>query len=149
MGADRAIPPPSFHIPDAAMYKRESLERMLALSPDEETPDLALVCAGCKTPVTRRKNEAQKSRKHVHGKVLQVDPGFDRARVQRSKLKHDEAFSNFAFNFNLLPYTTPSATATRCSPSGCSAMRRWMLMMQTGGRTKGRRTGGRRGGADS
>jgi len=48
------------------MYKRESLERMLAMSPDDEVPDLALVCAGCKAPVTRRKNEAHKSRKHVH-----------------------------------------------------------------------------------
>lgn len=51
---------------DAVMYKRESLERLLALTPKEEKPDRPVVCAKCKAAVSMRSNESQKDRAHVH-----------------------------------------------------------------------------------
>ena len=51
---------------DAVMYKRESLERLLQLTPKEEKPDRAVMCAECGAEVCRRSDEAQKDKAHVH-----------------------------------------------------------------------------------
>lgn len=51
---------------DATLYKRESLERLLTLTPKEEKPDRPVVCSGCKAPVSMRSNESEKDRAHVH-----------------------------------------------------------------------------------
>ena len=55
------------------------------------------------------------------GRAVQVDPGFDRARFQRLKLKCDVTLSIFAFNFNLRRYTKEKALVV--------AEARWSLAM--------------------
>ena len=40
----------------------------------------------------------------------------------RSKLKYDEALSNFAFNFNLRPYMTPSSQEKMAMYRGVSCI---------------------------
>ena len=51
---------------DATMYKRESLERLLQLTPSEPKPDKAVVCGKCRAPVSKRSAETQKDRAHLH-----------------------------------------------------------------------------------
>uniref|UniRef100_A0A7S0T4Q5 CULT domain-containing protein n=1 Tax=Mantoniella antarctica TaxID=81844 RepID=A0A7S0T4Q5_9CHLO len=51
---------------DAAMYKRESLERLLTLTPREDKPDRPLVCSACRAPVSKRSLESLKDKAHVH-----------------------------------------------------------------------------------
>ena len=51
---------------DATMYKRESLERLLQLTPAEPKPDKAVVCGKCRAPVSKRSLETQKDRAHLH-----------------------------------------------------------------------------------
>ena len=51
---------------DATMYKRESLERLLSLTPPEAKPDKTVVCNKCRAPVSKRSLETQKDRAHLH-----------------------------------------------------------------------------------
>ena len=51
---------------DATMYKRESLERLLSLTPSEAKPDKTVVCNKCRAPVSKRSLETQKDRAHLH-----------------------------------------------------------------------------------
>ena len=48
------------------MYKRESLERLLSLTPKKQKPDRAVMCAACGAEVCRRSDETQKDKAHVH-----------------------------------------------------------------------------------
>lgn len=51
---------------DAVMYKRESLERLLSLTPKEEKPDRPVTCLKCGHELCRRSDETQKDKAHVH-----------------------------------------------------------------------------------
>lgn len=53
---------------DAVMYKRESLERLLSMTPKEPTPDRPVTCLNCGAKVCKRSDETSKDKAHVHRK---------------------------------------------------------------------------------
>ena len=107
---------------DAVMYKRESLERLLALTPKEEKPDKPWVCAKCAAPVTRRSAETQKDKAHIHrlnyGASFVSVSVYDAADVRTPEGAVPDAK---AANF------WPPRVAVKCACRGCGEVLGWSV----------------------
>lgn len=107
---------------DAVMYKRESLERLLALTPKEEKPDKPWVCAKCGAPVTRRSAESQKDKAHIHrlnyGESFVSVSVYDAADVRTPEGAVPDAK---AANF------WPPRVAVKCACHGCGEVLGWSV----------------------
>jgi|MDSW01.1.fsa_nt_gb hypothetical protein len=102
------------------MYKRESLERLLRLTPSEARPDRAWACAECGAAVTRRSAESQKDRAHIHRlnygeSFVSVSVFADATGLRRGAA--DAKAERF----------WPPRTAEACACAGCGAALGWAL----------------------
>ena len=105
------------------MYQRESLERLLSMTPKEETPDRPLLCSECKTPVSMRSNESQKDRAHLHrlyyGESFVSVGVYDDATV-------DIDPKGMGNDLKAGAWWAPR-TAVRCCCKGCGEVLGWRL----------------------
>lgn len=110
---------------DAVMYKRESLERLLQLTPKEEKPDRAVMCAECGAEVCRRSDEAQKDKAHVHrqtyaGAFVSVSVYANAVGIKQmdaSGIAKDEEASTW----------WPPRDASRCRCASCDRSLGWFI----------------------
>lgn len=105
------------------MYKRESLERLLALTPKEEKPDRPLVCSGCKAPVSSRRHESRKDKAHLHrlsyGDSIVSVGVYDAATVDVDpKGRGDDARAGDWW---------PPRAAVKCCCRGCGEVLGWRV----------------------
>ena len=110
---------------DAVMYKRESLERLLQLTPKEEKPDRAVMCAECGAEVCRRSDEAQKDKAHVH-RQMYAD-AFVSVSVYANAvgIKHMDA-SGIAKDEEASTWWPPR-DASRCRCASCDRSLGWFI----------------------
>ena len=110
---------------DAVMYKRESLERLLSLTPKEEKPDRAVTCAACGAEVCRRSDETQKDKAHMHrqmyaGAFVSVSVFSNAAGIKRtdeSGAARDKEASTW----------WPPRDARRCRCASCDRSLGWRV----------------------
>ena len=110
---------------DAVMYKRESLERLLSLTPKEEKPDRAVMCSACGAEVCRRSDETQKDKAHMHrmmyaGAFVSVSVFTNAAgigRTEDSGTGKDEEASTW----------WPPRDARRCRCASCDRSLGWRV----------------------
>lgn len=109
---------------DAVMYKRESLERLLSLTPKEQKPDRAVTCAACGAEVCRRSDETQKDKAHVHrqtyaGAYVSVSVYANAGGIKRppEDAEKDEEASTW----------WPPRDATRCRCASCDRSLGWRV----------------------
>lgn len=109
---------------DAVMYKRESLERLLSLTPKKQKPDRAVMCAACGAEVCRRSDETQKDKAHVHrqtyaGAYVSVSVYANAGGIKRppEDAEKDEEASTW----------WPPRDATRCRCASCDRSLGWRV----------------------
>lgn len=108
---------------DAVMYKRESLERLLSLTPKEQKPDRAVTCAACGAEVCRRSDETQKDKAHVHrqtyaGAYVSVSVYANAGGIKQTEdAEKDEEASTW----------WPPRDATRCRCASCDRSLGWRV----------------------
>ena len=103
------------------MYKRESLERLLSLTPKEQKPDRSVTCAACGAEVCRRSDETQKDKAHVHrrtyaGAYVSVSV-YANAETLKEDAEKDEEASTW----------WPPREATRCRCASCDRSLGWRV----------------------
>ena len=108
---------------DAVMYKRESLERLLSLTPKEQKPDRAGTCAACGAEGGRRSDETQKDKAHVHrqtyaGAYVSVSVYANAGGIKETKdAEKDEEASTW----------WPPRDASRCRCASCDRSLGWFI----------------------